>query len=412
MFSLDVDYVLPKYDGESLLNVIGTIEKFWGMNPLVPPLSSKFSPHKLDGCSQLIFFLVDGMGMNLLKPDTNGSFFSFLLSSSKLNTITSVFPSSTVSALSSIHTGLSPRTHGLLDWYLYFDEINKVIKPFTGETVRADSNITNVSIMKGNVLFKGTSIYQRLKKIKVESLVFYPQEYINSYYSHNLMKGSKKIAYKNLNDLMNLLVPIVNENRKNRYFFVYISSLDKLEHKYGPKSVKVKNNLRKIESFFIKFSTSVYTSIAKKSGIIITADHGLIKTSPKKILLFAEEDLRNKLQMTNADNIIFPSGNQRDLFLSIKKGELAVFQKNINKKLTAIKLTDTVLDILLGNFPNHPTLHYRTGNLLLLPKGDGLVWYKYLDKRKFTSLGKHGGLSKDEMLIPLILDRLSNLVYH
>jgi len=45
------------------------------------------------------------------------------------------------------------------------------------------------------------------------------------------------------------------------------------------------------------------------------------------------------------------------------------------------------------------------GNLVILPRGDETVWWYEKGKFELKHNGLHGGLSRDEMDIPLILYR-------
>jgi predicted AlkP superfamily pyrophosphatase or phosphodiesterase len=409
---LSKDFVLPRYNGESLLNVIATIKKFWGLDTSIKPLSLKLTQNKLDSCSQLVFFLVDGLGMNIINKSNYDGFFKFLAMSKKISTITSIFPSSTVPALSTIHTGLPPRSHGLLEWYLYFSEINETITPFDCKIVSKNKENTDKNSQKAKKLLTNIkTIYQDLAEKNVESIIFYPQDYLNSYYSEMMMVGSKKNGYTDFGDLNKQLSTTINENKKRRYIFVYISSLDTLEHKYGPRSKEVKTHFEEIDDFFTNLSLKIDSDVVQKTGVIITADHGLIQTSPKKIIFLPKKNTNKNLTLLDGYSVL-PSGNQRDLFLSIKNELINSFIEKFHlKKKLIVKLIDNnLLDTLFGKFPNHPMLRSRIGNLLILPLKNNLICYRYLDKHSFSSLGKHGGLSRDEMLIPLITGKLLDLV--
>ena len=48
-------------------------------------------------------------------------------------------------------------------------------------------------------------------------------------------------------------------------------------------------------------------------------------------------------------------------------------------------------------------------NLLILPHRQHLVWYEHVKGQKFGLRGTHGGLSADEMLIPMAVANLAAL---
>ena len=51
----------------------------------------------------------------------------------------------------------------------------------------------------------------------------------------------------------------------------------------------------------------------------------------------------------------------------------------------------------------------RIGNLMILPYGNGTVWFKDSEDQKISFLGQHGGLNEQEMMVPFAMARLSSL---
>jgi len=62
----------------------------------------------------------------------------------------------------------------------------------------------------------------------------------------------------------------------------------------------------------------------------------------------------------------------------------------------------------LGIKKINPRFRKRLGDLLVLPHKNYTIWRKYKNK-KFKHLGHHGGLSKEEMVVPLAICGLSEL---
>ena len=66
--------------------------------------------------------IVDGLGLNVVDADHGADF----LAASVVAELTTVFPSSTPTVLTSYATGQWPASHGVPSWYLYLDEIDSI----------------------------------------------------------------------------------------------------------------------------------------------------------------------------------------------------------------------------------------------------------------------------------------------
>ena len=72
---------------------------------------------------------------------------------------------------------------------------------------------------------------------------------------------------------------------------------------------------------------------------------------------------------------------------------------------------DQAVDLgLFGRGEPHPRLRSRAGNTMILPYDGHHVWYHHLPHSQFELRGHHGGLTEAEMLVPLVVARLSDLL--
>jgi hypothetical protein len=113
-------------------------------------------------------------------------------------------------------------------------------------------------------------------------------------------------------------------------------------------------------------------------------------------------------------NLIPPTGSPRDVFLHVKKDKIEETHDFLSEELkekSKILRTEEAIEMNLFGI-GKPTKEFidRIGNLLILPYNNNTVWYEHLEGRKFDSLGHHGGLNKEEMLIPFAVANLSELI--
>src|SRR5207244_4881376 len=103
----------PDYAGGSLVNLVASIVASRGGEPRHEPLRN----FELASRAQnLVLLIIDGLGDNYLMRHGAGS----ELARRRRHSLTSVFPSTTASAITTSYTGRTPLEHGLTGWFVYF----------------------------------------------------------------------------------------------------------------------------------------------------------------------------------------------------------------------------------------------------------------------------------------------------
>src|SRR5581483_8457659 len=103
---------------------------------LAPPLeAAALPPERLDGVRAVVLLVVDCLGRWQLDRALAGGEAPTLAGlvaraadgdpAVSLATITSVFPASTVPALTTLSTGLPPSQHALIGWTMFLDEFGE-----------------------------------------------------------------------------------------------------------------------------------------------------------------------------------------------------------------------------------------------------------------------------------------------
>jgi predicted AlkP superfamily pyrophosphatase or phosphodiesterase len=154
---------------------------------------------------------------------------------------------------------------------------------------------------------------------------------------------------------------------------------------------------------------------AEQTLIIITSDHGHIYADPEKILYInGDKKLFDMFKLDSNGMPILPTGSPRNLFLNIETAQMDNAFKHLNDKygkLAKVMITDdAIAKGLFGTGKVNKKFKDRVGDIMLLPYGNNEIWYEHVPGRKVNYWGMHGGLSADEMLIPLGMARLSDIL--
>ena len=142
---------------------------------------------------------------------------------------------------------------------------------------------------------------------------------------------------------------------------------------------------------------------------MMTADHGQIEVNPKTTFYLnkhasgIEQYLRTNLR----GKLLVPAGSARDMFLHVKDEcideTIRLLQKHLEGKAEVYKMQELLAQGFFGSQPPSTAFVSRVGNVVILPYANETVWWYEEVKFDMHFLGHHGGLTPEEMEIPLLL---------
>ena len=144
------------YDGDSILNLVASIERSCGGESAFAK-ASLLDEADLSKSQHLVLFVLDGMGDQLLHRYGHPS---GLLCSHRLGTLSSVFPTTTSAAISTLLTGYPPAQHGILAWHMHLP--NGVYTTLLAK-YREDPRQASPD---EHTLFRATPLFSRLTRDK------------------------------------------------------------------------------------------------------------------------------------------------------------------------------------------------------------------------------------------------------
>ena len=211
-------------------------------------------------------------------------------------------------------------------------------------------------------------------------------------------------GYKSLPEaLTNLRLALDAATGKN-YFFLYYDKIDGISHEYGPTSQQVE---AEIDTFLTTMERQFASAKKGKTLFLLTADHGQVEVDPVTTVYLnkAFPRIERYIRKNRKGESLVPGGSPRDMFLYIKDEMLdeaqAMLAKGLEGKADVIKTDELIVQEYFGPKVSK-TFRERVGNLVILPyRYEGVWWY---EKVKFEQkfYGHHGGLTPQEMEIPLL----------
>ncbi len=359
----------------------------------------------------VVFFLIDAFGWRFFDKFQDMPFLRQVTQEGTVKKLTSQFPSTTAAHITTIHTGMPVGEHGIFEWYYYEPTLDNVIAPllhsFAGTPQRDTLKPTGV---KASSLYPTTTLYCPLKKQGVKATIFQHREYTPSTYSDIIFRGAKAIGYRTLPEALVSLAAKMSEAAPPAYFFFYFDRIDAIGHVYGPGSDQLTAEilvfLMAMEKIFLK----AMTGNRKKILFILTADHGQTETDPLTTIYLNRDPafagVEKFLKANRNGDLIVPAGSARDFFLYVQEEELeetrAFLASRLEGRAEVWKVAKLMEEGYFGQVLS-PQFHGRAGNLVILPYGGESVWWYEKDSFEQRFHGHHGGLTKEEMEIPLIM---------
>ena len=195
-----------------------------------------------------------------------------------------------------------------------------------------------------------------------------------------------------LEDAFSKILEITSLNEET-FTYLYISSVDDLEHQYGFDHEIVIKEIKKIEEELKRLNNNADVAI------IITADHGQVNVKQDIVMDFAKYD-----QYFYA----YPGVDFGMATYYVKDGKEEEFVNEFNKdfkgRMTLFKTEEFINNKVFGPNTNNTYLLNNLGEYISLCASDG-QFINSLDTEKYYGKikGKHSGLTKGEMIIPLIV---------
>jgi predicted AlkP superfamily pyrophosphatase or phosphodiesterase len=408
-FDRKANFVIPDFNNLCFSKIPDTIKGVFKGQSYEKALPESVLPKGIKEYQNVILLFVDAFGWRFLNQFKNeNKTLIYLNNEATITKLTAQFPSTTAAHVTTIHTGVPVYEHGIYEWFYYEPIFNKVITPLKFSEASSDrvESLLGEGYNISDILPKNT-LYLDLKELGVSSFVYHPAQFsTKSSHEKVVCNGSSIVPYKDLKVVFTEIAhKITNSNQKN-YFYLYYPNIDSAGHDFGFQHINFSNQ---INTFFNNLQELI-NSLPRdgKTLLLLTADHGQIEVSPDTTIYLDRiwPEIFDYMQLLpNSNQSILPTGGSRDCFLHVKPECEDIVVNNLKLKLkdhTLVLKTSKLLK--LGFFSDNPSqqLKSRLGNIAILPYANQTIWWSMNGKFDMKFLGHHGGLSPEEMEIPLI----------
>ena len=402
---LDADFIHPDYQGGSILNLSSTICRNLGAESLgAAPLRPELTVTPPTNLRRIILILVDALSLHRLQrwmTDGTAPVWSRLAEQGKLSALTSICPSTTTAALTSLWTGRSPAEHGIAGYELWLKEYG-VVGNMILHTPISFANDAGSLAKAGFIpeqFLNLPTLGTHLASSGVRSYTLQHRSIMHSGLSQMFFKDVSVHGFFTPAELWVNLRHLVEANPNMRqYFWVYTGQIDHFSHFYHPDDERTASEFEEFSREFEQhFLNKLSPALRKGTQVLLTADHGMIATQKS-----ARYDLRNHPALSRLLHIL-PTGESRLMYLFVRPGQIdqvrSYFDQTWPGQFTFLDPAEAVTKGLFGPGKPHPHLSDRLGDLIVAARSDAYLWWA--DKEN-PLVGRHGGLSTDEMIVPLL----------
>jgi predicted AlkP superfamily pyrophosphatase or phosphodiesterase len=359
------DLVLPDYDGPCITNIVPAL-----LGP--PDEAPAWMPAAVD-TPQVVLFVVDGLGWEQLEARRA---LTPTIATMAGTPITTVAPSTTATALTSITTGLPPGEHGVVGYRMaVHGEVLNVLRWSTGAGDARQS--IPPSKLQPTPPFLGE-----------RPPVVTRAEYRRSGFTGAHLEPARYWGYRTLATMVTEVDRLLRSSEP--FVYAYYDGLDKVAHEYGL------GEHYDAELAWIDHTIDRLLAVLPRgSTLVVTADHGQVEVGDAVVPLAAEV----------VGHCAMQSGEGRFRWLHARSGRAgalhAAATAHHGDDAWVVTREQVISDGWLGPVVTDASAS-RLGDVALVARRD-VAFHDPQDTGPYELVGRHGSLTSAEMRVPLLV---------
>ncbi|PKO68514.1 MAG: phosphodiesterase [Betaproteobacteria bacterium HGW-Betaproteobacteria-14] len=385
--------IRPDYAGGSIVNLMRTLGDACGARqPLPYPPLRNLKVSLLGTARNIVLLVIDGLGYDyLLRHGAGGALHRHLHSR-----LTSVFPSTTASAVTTYLSGLAPQQHALTGWHMYFSELDAIaaVLPLRPRGAGLFDALPGALPLQ---LFGHAPFVDRIAR---RATIVSPQSIAGS--DFNLYHSGRAAVrgYRTLAELFGQVEARLRASAAPTYIYAYYAELDTLAHIHGVGSDQLAAQFAQLDAAFGDFLATIADT---DTVVLACADHGFIDSPPERQIELAQHP---ELAATLARPLC---GERRVVYCYVKPDKETRFvdyvQDVLGECADLYSGSELIAQGWFGPGEADPRLAARIGDYVLVMRENWTLRDWVEGEKRYKQLGVHAGVSADEMHVPFVLAR-------
>ncbi len=399
----------PDYAGRGLLSVAATVLDVLGLHDAGdPPPLADLDRTLRDGARNVVVVLADGLGweqLHRLRANGQLPFIGRLMergSGAQLLEATTVFPSTTTAAITTMNTARTPQEHGNVAYFTWLEEFGAVAQMLRwGPAATRRGSFFDDPRNDPRAHVKVPSIHSRARQLGARTYAVEPEIFRAEAMTRMHAAEADFRGYLLPSTLSVRLGELLDERPWGiapAYVYAYWAGVDTAAHWHGPGSREEAAEAAGLDLALAR------AFAARRQGdtlVLLTADHGHALVDPGRLIdLEGDADLRALLRNPLA-------GEPRCVFIHTDRA--AEVKRHLTERYPgafALFDRDELVDAGVFGRGGAALVRSRVGEVCAFPRADRGATIVRVDGQTVLHRGSHGGMSPAEMRIPVLAWRV------
>jgi Type I phosphodiesterase / nucleotide pyrophosphatase len=336
-----------------------------------------------------VVMLVDGMGLVGLRANAAAAPY---LSSMACTELTAGFPSTTVTSLASLSTGVPAGQHALTGYTTYVEEVDGAVNWLTWKAVGKPDDLRDRLVPE--VVQPEPTTWQRAADAGVAVAIVSARDYEGTGLTRAVFRGGGYTGTTSSGDAVAIAADLADRGHQS-LVYAYASELDFIGHVRGPGSDAWTAQLSLIDRQVELLASRLPTG----TTLLVTADHGMVALDQAAVI---DADAEGSPLMTDVTTL---AGEPRMRHVHARPGAaadvLATWQSVLGDRAWVISGDEAVRSGLFGPVVT-PMARHRIGDVLAIARDGFGVVRRRRESLASSLAGHHGALTDEDLLVPLL----------
>jgi Type I phosphodiesterase / nucleotide pyrophosphatase len=334
-----------------------------------------------------VVLLIDGLGWNLLRAHSDRAPF---LSSLAARPLTAGFPTTTVTSLTSLGTGVPPGRHGIAGYTTRVDGLTEPVNWLTWRGAYSGRDLSDDQPPERAQ--PESTAFERAEQAGVAATVVSSPLFRDSGLTRAALRGGRFVASFTAADTATLVAEVARQ--RGGLVYCYGSELDLIGHVRGCRSETWLAQLELIDHG----AHMLADRLPRPVRLLVTGDHGMVDVpEDAKIDYDDEPSLQEGVELI--------AGEPRARYLHVRPGELDAVRSRwtqvLGDRIALLTRDEAIGRGWFGPVVSAPA-HDRIGELIALAVADAAIVRRKAESRSSGLVGHHGALTDAERLVPLL----------